>query len=192
MYVNHTTNGSNNLNVFGITIESSDNASVLNNLGWGGTYPKFPFTPTNDAQYNHYSNTLGLGSGGIPFFIMICPNKNDPGNSTIVQSDAGFGAGMFTSNYETKFGACTSADNTGSTAVNNITQKLNIYPNPVKDVLTIEGTYTSYEMYDAFGKLVLSSNATKTINVSALTIGVYILNINTENGTSIEKITITK
>jgi thiol-disulfide isomerase/thioredoxin len=39
MYVNHTTNGMDNLNVFGITTEPTDNASVMNTLGWGGTYP---------------------------------------------------------------------------------------------------------------------------------------------------------
>ena len=156
MYVNHTTNGMDNLNVFGITIESTDNTTVINNLGWGGTYPKFPFTATNYDQYNHYESTLGLGSGGIPFFIMICPNKTDPGNSTIIQSDVGFSSGLFNSSYETKFGACPSADNTSTTtAINDINSNLSIYPNPVKDVLTIEGTYTSANIHDVFGKLVL-------------------------------------
>ena len=192
MYENHTTNGMDNLNVFAITIESGDNASVLNSLGWGGTYPKFPFTPKNDAQYNHYESTLGLGSGGIPFFIMICPNKNDPGNSTIVQSDVGFVAGMFTSNYETKFGACSSADNTGTTAIDETVSNLSIYPNPVKNVLTIEGNYTSAAIYDVFGKLVLTTEAQKTIDVATLSNGVYFVNINTENAITIKKITVAK
>jgi thiol-disulfide isomerase/thioredoxin len=193
MYVNHTTGGNDNLNVFAITIEPTDNVSIMNNLGWGGTYPKFPFSATNYDQYNHYENTLGLGSGGIPFFVMICPNKTDPGNSTIVQSDVGFGVGMFTSNYEPKFGACPSADNTGATtAINDINSSLSIYPNPVKDVLTIEGNYTSVDVFDMFGKLVLSSEYTKTINVSTLTNGIYMLNITTEKGIQTQKITITK
>lgn len=192
MYVNHTTGGNDNLNVFGITIESTDDASVMNNLGWGGTYPKFPFSATNYDQYNHYENTLGLGSGGIPFFVMICPNKTDPGNSTIVQSDVGFSSGLFTSSYETKFAACPSADNTGSTAVNNITQELNIYPNPAKDVLRIEGNYTSAAIYDMFGKLVLSTDAQKTIDISTLSNGVYFVNINNNKVTTVKKITITK
>ena len=194
MYVNHTTNGMDNLNVFAITIESGDNASVLNSLGWGGTYPKFPFTPKNDAQYNHYESTLGLGSGGIPFFVMICPNKTDPGNSTIVRSDVGFGAGMFTSNYETKFAACTSADNTGTgtTAIDETVSNLSVYPNPVKNVLTIEGNYTSATIYDVFGKLVLTSEAQKTIDVATLSNGVYFVNINTENAITVKKITVAK
>jgi len=191
MYVNHTNGGTDNLNVFGITIESTDNASVINNLGWGGTYPKFPFSATNYDQYNHYENSLGLGSGGIPFFVMICPNKTDPGNSTIVQSDVGFSSGLFNSSYETKFATCPSADNTGSTAVNNITQELNIYPNPAKDVLKIDGTYTSANIYDVFGKLVLSTEAQKTIDVSTLSNGVYFVNINNNKVITVKKITIT-
>jgi len=193
LYVNHTTGGNDNLNVFGITVESTDNASVMNNLGWGGTYPKFPFTPENDAQYNHYSNTLGLGSGGIPFFIMICPNKTDPGNSTIVQSDVGFSSGLFNSSYETKFAACPSADNTGATtAINDINSNLSVYPNPVKDVLTIEGSYVSANIYDVFGKLVLTTDNQKTIDVSALSNGVYFVNINSEKEITVKKITVAK
>jgi thiol-disulfide isomerase/thioredoxin len=193
MYVNHTTGENDNLNVFAITIESTDNASVINNLGWGGTYPKFPFSATNYDQYNHYENTLGLGSGGIPFFVMICPNKTDPGNSTIVQSDVGFVAGMFTSNYESKFGACPSADNTGATtAINDINSSLSIYPNPVKDVLTIDGIYNSVNIYDVFGKLVLTSQTQKTIDVSTLSNGVYMLEINTDQAVKTKKITIAK
>ena len=193
LYVNHTTNGMNNLNVFGITIEPSDNASVVNGLGWGGTYPKFPYTSNNDIIYNHYENTLGLGSGGIPFFIMICPNKTDPGNSTIVQSDVGFSPGLFTANYETKFGACPSADNTGgATNIEDLSSLFNTYPNPAKDVLTIEGTYTSVDIFDVFGKLVLSSKYSKSINVSSLAAGIYTLNISTKKGIQTQKITITK
>ena len=69
---------------------------------------------------------------------------------------------------------------------------LNIYPNPVKDVLTIEGNYTSVDVFDMFGKLVLSSEYTKNINVSTLANGIYMLNIITEKGIQTQKITITK
>jgi len=69
---------------------------------------------------------------------------------------------------------------------------ISIYPNPVKDVLTIEGDYTSVDIYDVFGKLVLSSDAKQTINVAALSSGIYMLNINTENTITVKKITVTK
>jgi len=79
-----------------------------------------------------------------------------------------------------------------STGVEVINSEFNIYPNPVKDVLTIEGTYTSVDIFDVFGKLVLTAESAKTINVATLSNGVYILNINTQNGVTTQKITITK
>ena len=75
-------------------------------------------------------------------------------------------------------------------AINNFTSELSIYPNPVKEVLTINGIYNSIEILDIYGKIVLSSNATQTINVSSLSNGVYFVNINTENSITVKKITI--
>ena len=40
-----------------------------------------------------------------------------------------------------------------------------------------------------FGKLILSSNYAKSINVSSLADGIYLLNVHTENGTKTQKIT---
>jgi hypothetical protein len=79
-----------------------------------------------------------------------------------------------------------------TTAINEDISNLSVYPNPVKDVLTIEGNYTSVDIYDVFGKLVLSAESAKTINVSALSSGIYMLNINTEKETTTQKITINK
>jgi hypothetical protein len=69
---------------------------------------------------------------------------------------------------------------------------LSIYPNPIKNTLTIEGTYTSLTIFDMFGKLILSSEYDKNINVSSLADGIYMLNIYTEKGPQTQKITITK
>jgi hypothetical protein len=79
-----------------------------------------------------------------------------------------------------------------TTGINNMSSKLYIYPNPAKDILTIEGSYKSVDVFDILGNLVLSSEATKNINVSSLADGVYMLNIKTENGIVAKKITITK
>jgi len=62
-------------------------------------------------------------------------------------------------------------------AINEEISNLLIYPNPVKDILTIDGIYRLVEIYDIYGKPILSSNAKKTINVSSLSKGVYILKI---------------
>lgn len=77
-------------------------------------------------------------------------------------------------------------------SINNFTSNTAIYPNPVKNVLTIEGTYTSATIYDVFGKLVLTTNAQKTIDVSALSNGVYFVNIISENKLTVKKITVAK
>ena len=52
---------------------------------------------------------------------------------------------------------------------------LSIYPNPIKNTLTIEGAYTSLTIFDMFGKLILSSESAKNIDVSSLADGIYIL-----------------
>jgi len=80
----------------------------------------------------------------------------------------------------------------GPASVDNISSNLLIYPNPVKNVLTINGIYNSLEIYDIYGKLVLSSNNSQAINVSSLADGIYSVNIKTNNGITIKKIIITK
>ena len=210
MYVNHTTNGMNNINVFGITIEQNDNNSVVNSLGWGGTYPKFAYSPTNDDQYDHYANTLGLNPspGGIPFFVMICPNVNDPGNSTILQSDVGFGSGMFTASYETKFNQCPSANNTSTTVTEkeeNLINTINIYPNPVNNVATLsfitnEKSNTTINITNTLGKIVYinkipSLSAGKhiiDISTNNISEGMYFVNFITNNKIITKKITVIK
>ena len=99
--------------------------------------------------------------------------------------DPGTGAGQYGS-----LTACTAA--CAATDVNETNSNLSVYPNPVKDVLTINGIYKSVEIYDIYGKLVLSSNAKQTIDVSSLADGIYSVNINTNNAITVKKITITK
>ena len=78
------------------------------------------------------------------------------------------------------------------TGVEDVLEKFNIYPNPVNDVLTIDGNYTSATIYDVFGKAVLTTDYQNTINVAALSNGIYFININTKNTITVKKITIAK
>jgi len=100
-------------------------------------------------------------------------------------SDPGTGNGAYNS-----LSACEAA--CVSTNVNETNSSLTIYPNPVKDILIINGDYNSVDIYDIYGKEVLSSDAKQTINVSSLASGIYMLNINTENKIQTQKITIAK
>jgi len=118
------------------------------------------------------------GSTGTPPASWDC----DAVNGCI---DPGTGAGQYTS-----LAGCNAVCNT--TDVTETISNLSIYPNPVKNVLTIEGSYISVDIIDVSGKLVLSSEYVKTINVKSLADGVYMLNIKTENGIAVKKITIAK
>ena len=101
--------------------------------------------------------------------------------------DPGTGTGQYTS-----LGACTSVCNITTSIQDNNTSEFNIYPNPAKDFLIIDGIYNSVNIYDVFGKLVLTSKSQKTIDVSTLNNGVYFTNIKTKNTITVKKITIAK
>ena len=100
-------------------------------------------------------------------------------------SDPGTGNGLYNS-----LSACEAA--CIATDINEAVSKLTIYPNPVKDLLIINGDYDSVEIYDVYGKIILSSEAKQSINVSSLASGIYMLNINTKNKIQTQKITINK
>ena len=99
--------------------------------------------------------------------------------------DPGTGNGQYSS-----LAACQAACTATSIEEENI--DLSIYPSPVKDMLTIDGIYNSLEIYDIYGKLILTSDAQPTINVEALSDGIYLLNINTQKGVIVKRITIAK
>jgi hypothetical protein len=101
--------------------------------------------------------------------------------------DPGTGTGQYTS-----LGACTSVCNITTSIQDNNTSEFNIYPNPAKDVLIIDGIYNSVNIYDVFGKLVLTTKSQKSIDITKLSNGVYMLEINTGNAFKTKKITIAK
>ena len=153
------------------------------NLSAAGTTTETPVSGTLNAQtchtftiYDSYGDGIDAGYGAGSFSVT-------DGNGTILAS-----GGQFT---DVDGDAFKTGDAT-TVGVNDFTSNLSVYPNPVKDVLTIEGNYTSVDIIDVSGKLVLSSEATKNINVKSLADGIYMLNIKTENGIAVKKITITK
>ena len=99
--------------------------------------------------------------------------------------DPGTGSGQYTSITACN-AVCTSTD------VTETISNLSVYPNPVINTLTIEGDYTSINIYDIFNKLVLTSESQKEIDVSSLSNGLYFANIKNKNSITIKKITIAK
>lgn len=69
-----------------------------------------------------------------------------------------------------------------------------IFPNPANDILNIvsDSEIISYELYDAVGRLMLNdsnvSNTESLVNVSSLKHGMYMLRLNTMNGSGTYKI----
>ncbi|MFT4903380.1 MAG: hypothetical protein ACI84S_001087, partial [Thalassomonas sp.] len=140
-----------------------------NDLSAAGTTPQTPVTGTlniNECHtftiYDSYGDGIDAGYGAGSFTVT-------DGNGTILAS-----GGQFTDVDGAAF-------KTGSATatLNELISNLSIYPNPVKNVLTIEGNYTSVDIIDVSGKLVLSSEYVKAINVKSLSDGVYMLNIKT-------------
>ena len=106
-------------------------------------------------------------------------------DATLGCVDPGTGSGQYTSII-----ACNAVCNT--TDVTETISSFSVYPNPVKDVLTIEGSYISIEIVDVFGKVVLSCRSQKEIDVSSLSNGVYFANIKNQKEIIIKKITVAK
>jgi hypothetical protein len=72
-----------------------------------------------------------------------------------------------------------------------LTNTLTIYPNPAQDVLYIEfsnsQSITSVQVMDMNGRMVLTNNGTKNIDITALQAGFYVVAVATEKGTVIQK-----
>ena len=69
---------------------------------------------------------------------------------------------------------------------------VSIYPNPIKNSLFINGNFDYLEIFDVFGKLILSSNFKKVIDVSKLSNGIYFVDFKSDKKNSIKKIIISK
>jgi hypothetical protein len=137
---------------------------------WGGT------NSPNGNFASEESTYFESNSGASPSWD--CDGQGnclDPGN----------GNGQYNS-----LSSCATACNVTSVDNQNL-ESISIYPNPVKNILNISGTFELVEIYDVFGKLVLTSTK-NIINTYDLANGIYVLNINTSNSIITKRITVTK
>lgn len=77
------------------------------------------------------------------------------------------------------------ADGQLGTSSVKINSDLNIYPNPVKDMLNLKSDkeFTSYSVYNMAGQMVASEKiSSKSLNVSQLPIGNYVIKLTDKNG----------
>ena len=110
----------------------------------------------------------------------------DVNNGTIVWGGTNSPSGNFTTEETTNF-----ETEAATVSIEETDLEISIYPNPVKDVLTINGQIDHVEIYDTFGKLVLKSNK-NTINTRNLSNGIYMVNIKSNDLKITKRITITK
>lgn len=71
----------------------------------------------------------------------------------------------------------------GTTGIENVSHnRVSVYPNPATDQINISGDVAQVVIYSLHGNKVLSANGTNKIDVSALSAGVYLVQILNENG----------
>ncbi|MGV3697973.1 T9SS type A sorting domain-containing protein, partial [Flavobacterium sp.] len=164
----------------------------------------YQFTAT-DPTMSIWVNALNNNSVGVEIFQNACN-----GTSMGCVNNFGAGSGEFYINNNfvvgqtylirvintnnllststTAFNVCVQNPNLSTIDINKPTA--NIYPNPVKNQLNIDTTYTIQDisLYDSVGKKIpvsyLSPNA---IDVSQLSNGIYIINITDGNSAMITK-----
>ncbi|MEM1322371.1 MAG: T9SS type A sorting domain-containing protein [Bacteroidota bacterium] len=192
--------GLGNVEIFSFAIESNDSPEVIHNLLWGGEYPTFAFEEANRDIYNYYSQELRNNTiGSIPFFLFLCPDQDDPANSTIIKADIGYQSGMFVFSYQLSLFDCA-----GATKVNEIDgfDGLHLFPNPASESLTVqleanENIEGDIVIYNVMGQLVhrtpvntFSGLTTLEIDVNTLSSGIYLLSYRTSEGAVARKFSV--
>ena len=73
---------------------------------------------------------------------------------------------------------------------NNISEEFQIYPIPSSDIITINTQLNvdKFEIYDLYGKLILTGLDTKDISIENLATGIYVAKVYSDNGIGSKKI----
>ncbi len=194
-------NNSANVDVFGITVEQTDNDAVVNGLGWGATYPKFSYSEEAYSHYDHYARIMGYNTqGSIPFFVMICPNPANLAYSEVVVNEVGFSANMFNTTFFPQIAQCSAV----SSMDEMMRSDFSIFPNPVQSNATIEfnldqNSMVNLDIVNLLGQTLMSNtinakagNNTFNIDVDKLTNGIYFANLSVNGKVKTVKITVSK
>ena len=157
---------SNNTNLFNLAIEDSSVTSLdlSNNSGLGEV----------TIENNPNLTSLNIANGNNT----AINQAYFTGNSALscIQIDAGFTP---PTNDWFKDTSTNYNSNCSSLSVNdfNFKNEINMYPNPVKDILFIESNQQikAVEVYTLLGKKVLVKSDTNNINISNLNAGIYLI-----------------
>lgn len=193
--------GEKKLYIFGMDVDNSESNAQIDAFksNYGATYPAFKQCAT---QYNYYNNLYG--NGGIPLFVLIIPNIEDPLNSEVVWNQEGWAPAVESSlrnkiiseGYDTGFA-------TGIIEIDEITQ-ISLFPNPAISstsifINQINSADISIELYDNLGQKIshvfqgeLSGGATTNIDldISPFSNGLYYLKIQSQGSSKSIKLNI--
>ena len=97
--------GEGDMQVYGMTVEKSDDDAKVRGLNWGGEYPAFGYNKDNGLFWTLYNSRYGENS--IPFFVVICPNVEHPEYSSIIWTQVG--AGSLETNIDNSIEECASS-----------------------------------------------------------------------------------
>jgi thiol-disulfide isomerase/thioredoxin len=179
------------LAVIGITIEPTDNDAVVNGLTWGSTYPNLSYSTSAEEFYVHFNDNHGLGEDAIPFFVMVCPNPEDPAYSEIIESYIGADqiVNVFNNTWQASKNECIESLSSAVKEISSIVS-MSIAPNPAYDYLNLdislsEPTDMIAEILDATGKSIFrypvytfqTGPNTEKFDVRSLTSGTYFLRL---------------
>jgi len=153
-----------------------------------------PYSTTGAPQTPAYAN---ISMGNCYTFVMLdsygdgllSPGSykvKDVNGNVIVWGGTNSPNGNFASEESTYFEV-----NTSTSFIENNNNIISVYPNPVKDILNISGIFENVEIYDVFGKLVLSSTRS-SIHTEELSDGMYFVNLITRNKIITKKITVVR
>lgn len=150
-----------------------------------GTGSNNALTSINLQNGRIQNTTMGIqqcdGFWGCPNLTSICADANEISNLQLMVS-------FFSSSQSIEIIECQlSNEDFASTAA------ITVYPNPARDMVSIESASTikSMELFDVQGRRIctrLINDTKSSLNIAAYSKGIYILKIATENGNKIQKI----
>ena len=170
--------------------------SIFKTTGWSsydwGTNPTLKNVREKYSNDVKFAGSTVLNANGIPYYTF---------ESGSVLANGGVNSFLFNDNEIIPTKDITGASVKNGTkdvgvwesdfvsAVRNIKEyKTLAYPNPFTEVLNIKDDYTSLEIFDITGKLVLKVNKTNTIDTDNLNAGTYILKATSINNETFHQV----
>ena len=146
---------------------------------WNDVADRWEIQLDNDGPANTPNYTTG-----VLYFSTTASSPNPPDTASGSWQSAGFCPGTIT----TMSGDVDDGTTLSIEEISDVNNQIVIYPNPMSNFLYVmmESTPKNIIIYTMLGKEILRTKA-KTINVSTLSKGIYIAQIETQNGTIITK-----